>query len=310
MIRALSFLFVLVFAAAGCGGSDGGGGGGGGGTQTKRLMVTNSCSYPIWIQHTNGASGSSQSYQIASGHDLELDIPDAGRASDRFWPKKDCDSTGDNCSIGQSSDPCPSGGCPPPIDSKLEVTWGCTLADQSGCGVTPQGDRLADTYWNMSAVDGYTFPFTATISGNTRTDAGQACVEANCAAMSLSQCPTADDLSQGRTAVHPQYAASNLEVMSGGVQIGCYSPCKKLNYPTFGGDNLDENSDEAIMYCCPAGVTPEECSAGPVVNTQYVAAVRSMCNRSVYSYAYDDGNGLRQCSAGTMIHVTFGPNCP
>ena len=34
-------------------------------------------------------------------------------------------------------------------------------------------------------------------------------------------------------------------------------------------------------------MTPQTCSSGPVVSTQYVKLVRSQCP-SAYSYAYDD----------------------
>jgi len=310
MMRGVQFLPVLALAlaAAGCGG---GGGGSTPDVQSTRLTIKNSCSYDIWVQHTNGPEDINETQKIAAGATADYDIPDAGRASDRFWPKKGCDANGDNCTIGQSSDPCPDGGCPPPVDSKLEVTWGCTLSDTSGCNLTPQGDLLSDTYWNMSAVDGYTFPFKATVTENTRTDDGQACVEADCSGLTLAQCPAADDLSQGQTATHPEYASSDLKVTSGETQIGCYSPCKKLNYPTFGGENLNEDSDAAVMYCCPTPpISSDGCRAGPVVGTDYVKLIHNVCSDTVYGYAYDDAKGLRQCSAGTKVLVEFGPNCP
>jgi len=285
----------------------------GGGTQTERLRIVNSCSYAIWIQQQNMPSGTPSVVRLAPGAHQDYEIPDEGLASTRFWPKTGCDDTGQNCTIGQSSDPCPAAGCVPPVDSKLEATWGCTLSDQSQCAYTPQGDRIVDTYWNTSAVDGYTLPFTATVTGNTITDQGSPCEEADCSNLLLGSCPSADDLSVGRTGtVYSQYASVDLRVENAGSDvIGCYSPCKKFNYPTYGGYNLNEDSDPPVIYCCPTPpISSEECRAGPVVNTDYVNGVHQMCNSEVYGYAYDDALGLRHCSAGTKVEITFGPNCP
>jgi hypothetical protein len=306
---------MAALAICGCGGGSGGGGGGGGGDggQTARLRITNSCSYAIWIQQQNMPSGTPSVVKVESGRYVDFNIPDAGLASTRFWPKKGCDASGQNCEIGQSSDPCPAGGCPPPVDSKLEATWGCTLADQTQCGNTPQGDRMTDTYWNASAVDGYTFPFTMTVTGNTIDDAGQPCSNVNCAGLDIASCPTNDDLRAGQGGTDfPQYASEDLRVTNAGSDvIGCYSPCKKFNYPTFGGLGLAEASDPPVIYCCPTPpISAEECRAGPVVNTQYVGGVHTMCSSTTYAYAYDDTIGLRHCSAATLISMTIGPNCP
>jgi hypothetical protein len=285
----------------------------GGGAQTERLRITNSCEYTIWIQQQNMAAGTPSVVKLAPGAHQDYEIPDEGLASTRLWPKKGCDETGENCTIGQSSNPCPAGGCPPPIDSKIEATWGCTLADQTQCAITPQGDPIGDTYWNSSAVDGYTFPFTATVTGNTITDQNQPCQSADCSNLLLGSCPTSDNLSVGETGtVYPAYASVDLSVKNGdGTVIGCYSPCKKFNYPTFEGYNLNEDSDPPVIYCCPTPpISSEQCRAGPVVNTDYVTEVHRMCNSEVYTFAYDDALGLRHCSAGTLVEMTFGPNCP
>lgn len=282
-------------------------------TQTERLRITNNCEYTIWIQQQNMPSGTPSVVKLISGAHQDYTIPAEGLASTRLWPKKGCDDSGENCTIGQSSDPCPSGGCPPPVDSKIEATWGCTLSDQTQCANTPQGDRIADTYWNTSAVDGYTFPFTATVSGNTITDSGAPCDAADCSNLLLSSCPTTDNLSVGESGtVYPAYTSVDLSVKNdGGTVIGCYSPCKKFNYPTFGGYGLNEDADPPVIYCCPTPpISSEECRAGPVVGTEYVTSVHQMCNSEVYTYAYDDALGLRHCSADTKVELTVGPNCP
>ncbi|MBN1283412.1 MAG: hypothetical protein JXA24_06550 [Proteobacteria bacterium] len=304
-------LALAVALLCGCGG---GGGGGGDDTQTKRLRVTNSCAYAIWIQQQNMPASTPDVVKIEPGAYHDYDIPEAGQASTRFWPKKGCDASGENCEIGQSSDPCPAGGCPPPVDSKIEATWGCTLADETQCGFTPQGDRMIDTYWNSSAVDGYTFPFTVAVTGDTLDDQGQPCSAVDCAALSLAECPTADDLSAGQGGtVFPEYADEDLRVKedAGAPVIGCYSPCKKFNYPTYGGLGLGEDTDPPVIYCCPTPpIGAEECRAGPVVGTGYVEHIHTACKKTVYGYAYDDSIGLRRCSAGTKLHMTVGPNCP
>lgn len=251
--------------------------------------------------------------QLTSGSHYDYDIPTEGQASTRFWPKTGCDANGDNCTIGQSSDPCPTGGCPPPVDSKLEATWGCTLSNQSQCGTTAQGDQIGDTFWNMSTVDGYTLPFTATVTDNTVTDSSAACENSNCASLSFDQCSTTENLSVGQGGVvNAAYASVDLQVKnSSNAIIGCYSPCKALNYPTFGGQNLSETSTEAVMYCCPTPpIDSAACRAGPVASVDYVSRVHTMCSSTSYAYAYDDTFGLRHCSAGSMVSVTFGPNCP
>lgn len=281
------------------------------GPTSSLLTIKNQCSYTIWVQQQNMPSATPEVVEITSGSQYTYNIPNAGQASTRFWPKTGCDSTGQNCTIGQSSDPCTN--CPPPVDSKLEATWGCSLSDQTKCAYTPQGDRIGDTYWNMSAVDGYTLPFTATITGNTITDSGAPCDPVNCSGLAFNQCPTDIDLSVGQGgSVDPALANVDLQVLNGAsTQIGCYSPCKVLNYPTYGGKGLNEDSTQAIMYCCPTPpISSAECQAGPGASNAYVTAIHTMCSNSTYAYAYDDTIGLRHCSAATEVEVTFGPNCP
>jgi hypothetical protein len=59
--------------------------------------------------------------------------------------------------------------------------------------------------------------------------------------------------------------------------------------------------------CCPTPpVTPEQCSRGPVVQTQFVQTVRRACP-TAYSYAYDDQAGLHSCSTPMSFDVTLCP---
>jgi hypothetical protein len=270
--------------------------------QVQRLVIKNACSMDIWVQQT-GMSGAAV-VQVKPGLSTSYNIPAEGLASTRYWPKQGCDVTGQNCKVGQSSPPCPAIGCAPPVDSKLEATWGCTLPDKSKCGKTPQGVRMIDTFWNSSGVDGYTFPFTIKVSGG---DGRAACKPVDCGALMLDACPT-DNLSNG--GANPAYSKQDLKLSGGG--IGCYSPCMKLNYPGFGGDGLNAPAGPVEqMYCCPTPpISSPQCQAGPVPKTNYVGLVHKACNNTSYGYAYDDGLGGRVCSGDTVLEMTVGPKCP
>jgi hypothetical protein len=274
------------------------------GAPASRLVIWNQCADAIWVQQQNMPKGIPAVFKIGNGTSVAYDIPAQGLASTRFWAKTGCDATGNNCKMGQSSPPCPAKGCAPPVDSKLEATWGCLSPDPTKCASTPQGNKIDQTtWWNASAVDGYTLPYTITVSGG---DGRAACVPVDCSGLSVAGCPTNDDLTTGGK--FPQFANQDEHVKGGG---GCYSTCGKLTYPTFGGDGVQPPSDpRAQMYCCPTPpVSSPQCQAGPVVKTQYVQAVHAMCKKSVYGYAYDDGVGLRNCSSDTNIVMTYGPNC-
>jgi hypothetical protein len=275
----------------------------------SRFTIKNACAYPIWIQQQNLPGASAITSLAANNGSVSYDIPAAGLASTRFWPKTGCDANGNNCKMGQSSPPCPAAGCAPPVDSKIEATWGCLFSDPSKCASTPQGHKIdMTTWWNASAVDGYTLPYTISVTGG---DGRQACSPVDCTGLTAAGCPTDDDLSTGGK--FSQYAHQNEQVS--GPQpgfVGCFSTCMKLNYPTYGGDNAGAPASAPLqMYCCPTPpIQPAQCSSGPVEKTKYVSAIHSMCKKTVYGYAYDDGVGLRNCSSDVVITMTFGPNCP
>jgi hypothetical protein len=274
-------------------------------TGDDRLTVINHCSYPIWMEQ-QGMSSPAEAY-LPVGGSHTYPIPAAGLASTRYWPKKGCNDAGENCSMGQSSAPCPANGCPPPVDSKLEATWGCTLANHDQCGFTPQHVRMIDTFWNSSAVDGYTFPYTIAVTND-----GGTCLPVDCSALSMSECPVNENLSTNGK--FPQYSSLSLivEASDAGPVGGCFSPCTKLNYPTYGGENgLNPASQSEQMYCCPTPpISSPQCNAGPVVGTKYVAEVHKLCKKTAYAFAYDDGLGGRVCPGNTKITLTIGPNCP
>jgi hypothetical protein len=267
---------------------------------TRKLTVTSQCDDTIWIQQQNHTNAP-EITKLTKGQSAYFPIPDAGLASTRYWAKKDCDDQGNNCKTGQSSPPCPADGCAPPVDSKLEATWGCIL-EKDKCTITPQGHHIQDTFWNSSAVDGFTLPYS--ISVNQESDT---CKPVDCSALSMDQCPVADNLSVGFNGqVFPQNDAVDLVVAGAG---GCYSPCMALGYPGFGGKGIQPPSDDQTApYCCPTPpVSSPECQSGPVVSTDYVTVVHAMCKDTAYAYAYDDGLGGRTCDPKAELVLTFCP---
>ena len=271
-----------------------------------RLIITNKCEVDIWIQQQGFAGSALVHLEQGRSHDYQ--IPAAGLASTRFWPKILCDAKGNNCAIGQSSAPCPAAGCAPPVDSKLEVTWGCTLADKMNCGLTPQGVRMIDTFWNASAVDGYTLPFTVAVHGG---DDRKSCIPVDCSGLATAICPRNEDLSDnGKNPAYKSQTLATKNPTTGGY-AGCFSTCTKLNYPGYGGDGLN-NPAGAVeqMYCCPTPpVSSSQCQAGPVAKTKYVESIHKACKNTTYGYAYDDGIGGRDCSGDTVLEFVVGPKC-
>lgn len=286
--------------------------------QPTRLRVTNSCEYPIWMQQLNFSSDTKAIVKLNKGDSHDYTIPTAGMSSTRLWPKAGCDETGQNCRVGQVLPPCPNdGGCHPDYGSKIEATWGCTLADKTKCGKTPQGDRMLDTYFNMSAVDGYSFPFTVSVTAVSNTFKGS-CTSIDCSGLDIARCPTDEDLSKGQgNNTFPAYKKVNLQVFKSSKKteiLGCYSTCTRFTWAkntAYPGEGKNPADPEARMYCCPTPpISSPNCRSGPVINTKYVKAIHDMCKKTAYSYAYDDGVGLRHCNAEATFEVTFGPNCP
>lgn len=266
------------------------------------FVVKNGCNYPIWIQQ-QGVPASASVVQIAKGGHASYDIPLAGLASTRFWVKTGCDANGNNCAVGQSSPPCPAAGCAPPVDSKIEATWGCDLPEAQ-CGKTPQGKTLhGPTWWNSSAVDGFTLPYAIEVAPG----GGPGCTNVNCNELSLGQCPVTENLST--SGKYPALASVDLLVAGGG---GCFSPCMALTAANDGGKGIQPPSDpRAAMYCCPTPpISSPECRGGPVVGTKYVKAIHAMCHSTAYAYAYDDGVGLHTCTATTVLTMTYCPPQP
>jgi hypothetical protein len=278
---------------------------------STRLRIVSNCAQPIWIAHSDNQSDP-QNIALARGQSHDYQIPAGGLAAVRFWPKIGCDLGGHNCAIGDNGQgggvPCPSSGCQPPLDSKFEATF------------APVGST-AQTWYNLSQVDGYTLPFKVEPTG---AGAGSgSCVASDCSRLSLDACPGADNLSAGGR--FPQYAAEDLRVRdASGKVIACAAPCKKMNYPAPYGVGMSESVDPALHLCCPTPIDPASGQCTPdkgcmtaqacsdpsdpasVTRTGYVAAMHAMCP-TAYAYAYDDTAGLHACPSSTGFVVTFCP---
>ncbi|MBI5582563.1 MAG: hypothetical protein HY892_01945 [Deltaproteobacteria bacterium] len=278
------------------------------------LTVTNACSFPIWVQQDKNhkLTDTPLVKKIEAGQSFDYPVDPKGRISTRFWPKWGCDAQGENCLWGQSVTgtggpddyaPCPVTGCHAPADSKLEVTWGCAYSDPANNPLCEH--KKPQTFYNGSAVDGYSLPFKINRSG----DPALSCQDINCSSLTLTNCPSDDNLSQGRLDTHPAYNSVDLRILLNGQPTACFSPCKKLNTPQspYGGFNLNEQSDEAIMYCCPdPPILSLECNAGPVPQTKYVTMVHQMCPNT-YGFAYDDTLAGFNCHYTTKFTLTFCP---
>lgn len=145
----------------------------GGGDSTRRFRVTNRCKEPVWIQQAGakdaGLAGEPPVRRIEPGAWYAYAIPNKGLPSTRFLPKTGCDASGNACDV-QSMPPCPQEGCDLPIDTKFEASWGCIYArgvpeeDKQKCTLTGQGNPSTyQDWWDGSAVDGWTLPFSVLV---------------------------------------------------------------------------------------------------------------------------------------------------
>jgi hypothetical protein len=317
-----------------------------GSQQTSRFRVTNQCDKTIWLQQDwKRKTNDPVVVKIPAGQSYDYEIPDIGLPSTRFWPKTGCNTYGYNCTLGEST------GVPeaelagyqkgpyhPDINSKFEATWGCLPSlfntDPSLCAMNPSapGEHIgSETWWNGSAVDGYTLPYSIRVTNHNSTcrDIRNGVVLANpdvdCSGLSVAACPIDANLSteglfntiNGVDVTHVNLQWKDSQT---GTPIGCFSPCSKLttaqgsdNGATAGGwmnilGGLIPQSPAAKMYCCPTPpVSSGECSAGPAARSSYSQSVHDIQRCNSYTYAYDDAMGLAQCGGQTRFEVVFCP---
>ena len=209
---------------------------------------------------------------------------------------------GDNGEGGGA--PCGPTGCEPPFDSKFEATFAAI-------------GSAAQTWYNLSLVDGYTLPIAVTPQGP-GTGTGS-CVPSDCSTLTLDACPGEEDLGDG---TYVDLRVKDPDDPSR--TIACLAPCKAWNYPAPYGLGRPENQDPGLHMCCPTPfdpasglctaangcMTPDTCRAPgdplSVTHTSYVSLLHTRCP-SAYSYAYDDEAGLHACPSTTAFEVVFCP---
>lgn len=273
---------------------------------STRLTVVNGCaSRPLWIAHivSNAVGPDPQDVKIEPGKSaiFHTSNPGGGALSaTRFWPKMGCNASGSDCGIGDSGGPGEScvirtpgkpddySQCAPPIDSKFEATFGAPGTD-------------AMDVVDMSLVDGFSLPFKLEVTGGSCTRQGQPFQKMDCSALSFNQCPTAETLNSKTVnlrAVNPKT----------GKTAGCFSPCMKLTDDKWNKSPVPPGSPQAAPYCCQgADGSPGTCTAGPILETQYLKSVKESCP-DAYGYAYDDKSATIACTTSTEYTVTF--YCP
>lgn len=247
---------------------------------STQFGVVNNCSYTVWMQSENAPTSADAVVQIESKHvhDYNINYPTLVTAF-RVWPKTGCNSSGQKCNTGQQIAPCPNDICQPPIDSLWEGTFNYNPADSTQSG--------ASTSFDTSLVSGFTIPFTSTvIKGSDETSA--ACLDVDASTISLSECPTTEDLSTpasqmtsfganafGPYTTYPDGSSTPVTRTLTSVNLqstypttnqveGCMSPQTVMTYTNangFGGLNLGANThvppysapfiDPVVMYACP-----------------------------------------------------------
>ncbi|WP_419421292.1 hypothetical protein ACNVED_15595 (plasmid) [Legionella sp. D16C41] len=315
--------------------------------QVGRLRITNQCTSPLWIQQDHvHTTKDPVVVQIPQGQAYEYSIPDIGLAATRFWPKRDCNAYGYDCKLGESTAVPDAiargiqhGPFAPDINSKFEATWGClqSIFNQNPalCAVNPSAPSShlgPETWWDGSAVDGYTLPYTIIVKKDQATCKDSATGRTvsnpgvNCGKLSLDLCPGDENLStNGRYNIinGVDVTRVNLQWLDNTTKkpLGCFSPCSKMTMSQ-GSENgnmsggwssilggLNPQSPQAQMYCCPTPpVSSEACRAGVAPNSAYSISVHTQQQCDAYTYAYDDAKGLTQCGAQTQFEVVFCPN--
>jgi hypothetical protein len=259
--------------------------------QAPQISITNSCSVPVWIGQTPNtgfvplpSAGTGPASRLNSSQTATYTIPSAGWGG-RFWPKVGCDANGANCAAGSSVDGCPSTGCQPPADTKVEFFY------------NPSSGK-DESWYDISLVDGYSLAMQITPS----TTGGPTCTRTVCA-LSLASCPTAE-ISAAKVG---DLRVFKDPVNKSGPVEQCLSPCKKWNYTAPYGLGKGEHVLPGEKLCCPTPpVSSPDCRAGIVVQTKYVQLVRAQCP-TAYSFAYDDEGGLHTCPRRTSYTVTLCP---
>merc|ERR1740120_294651 len=109
-----------------------------------------------------GARGVTQ-FHLPPLQSRDLDIA-GGLGPTRYWPKLRCNAQGQDCATGDGWGPhgCNSTrGCAPPLDTKLEGTFG---VEGKPCNLQA-GELDGCDFLDFSLVDGFTVPFKFDVYG-------------------------------------------------------------------------------------------------------------------------------------------------
>ena len=161
-----------------------------------QVSFKNNCPHTIWLANTGTPSLQSVTLNQGQSHTYNIDKNTGWNG--RIWPKYGCDNSGNNCLFGNSVAPCPSGGCQPPADTKVEFN-------------IPSQPPSRDSWYDVSLVDGYSLPMKIVPRGVNQ----GSCIPATCT-MSLDNCPSNENNGLG-----------DLRVWKNNQVVACLAPCKK-----------------------------------------------------------------------------------
>ncbi len=296
-------------------------------------------------------------FQIPAGQRQSLCVPDKGAPSGNFRFFMGCPTlradndpfTLEGCVIGAAQGDAaaintlfePSFGCVPPLTgaqcafNAAENTGDC----QSNPSATTCGPLTATDFFDISAVDGYTFPMRIDV---VPPDGGRCDSSAKDASMlDLASCPTetadtffsTDTDQQGKIAGGVSLLTQDDKYLKscvapykwfGSTQLGAprnttltnaaCSPgtCNSASYYAgHGCDNTTCLSNGPCLYC-PGGSGPQQ-KVGPkqngtlaIQNTNFVQRLRAL-GYTGYTWQYDDGIGGQACTAGAQMTLTLCP---
>ncbi len=182
---------------------------------TNVLAVYNACNADMWLATDASAFGAAPTraapVKITAGTTYQ--IAQTAIASGRLWAKYGCDSTGQNCIVGQEVDPCVKKagkdiGCQPPIDTGFEID------NSSGT-----------TFYDITMVNGFTGPLKIYTFGSdkaTNTGCQGVTTPENLSISAI--CPTDESLNTPRKAWTKEACAFNPNIVFGDFNSPYYNP--------------------------------------------------------------------------------------
>jgi hypothetical protein len=298
---------------------------------------------PIWFFDGQKA------FSLAAGSSRHLCVPDKGAPSGNFRFFMGCPSLADDTDPFNTTAGCVIGsafGDGAGINTLFEPSFGCVpplrgaqcAFNASSCSGEPSAatcDPLSATdFFDISAVDGYTFPIRVGSVGS-----GCSAPSKDASMLDLASCPTetsatlfsTDSAQQALIEAHGirllTQDATHLKSCAAPYKwfasTGLGSPqnptltvpscpagagCNSVSY--YAGAGCD-NTSAALN--CPGGSGPQQ-KVGPkrdgtlaIQNTNFVQQLRAL-GYTGYTWQYDDGIGAQTCDAGAQMTVTLCPS--